>query len=177
MADHFEPGHVLEIGVGAGLTTDLLRKEGFTVTTLDIDPELKPDRTGSILNIPAETNEFDYVVCCQVLEHLPYESSEAALHEIQRVCKIGALISLPTVRRLLTMSLYGAQTWWHLLLPLIQIIPGRPRNRIEHYWELEAGVTEREFKASLNRAGWKLVADTRIREYHYHHFFVVRTVA
>jgi SAM-dependent methyltransferase len=88
---------VLEVGLGSGLVADWLRKAGLEVKTLDLDPELKPDIAGSVLEIPLADDAIDSVLCCQVLEHLPFEQFEVALAEIGRVSRLGAVISLPDV--------------------------------------------------------------------------------
>ena len=65
------------------------------MTTLDIDPALKPDITGSVLSIPLGDKAFDAVGCFEVLEHLPYEEFPKALSEIRRVCSGRAVLSVP----------------------------------------------------------------------------------
>jgi SAM-dependent methyltransferase len=86
---------VLEVGPGNGLVTDWLRQAGVQVTTLDVDPRLEPDITGSVTQIPLEADAYDAVLCCQVLEHLPFTEAERALHELARVARLGAVLSVP----------------------------------------------------------------------------------
>ncbi|MCK5766961.1 MAG: methyltransferase domain-containing protein, partial [Candidatus Atribacteria bacterium] len=66
---------------------------------LDFDPNLNPDRVGSVLNIPFEDNFFEVVACYEVLEHLPFENFNKAISEIFRVSKSWAILSLPDVSR------------------------------------------------------------------------------
>src|SRR5258706_10905902 len=89
---------VLEVGPGSGFVTEWLRRAGVEVKTLDLDPELKPDLVGSVTEIPLEDDAADAVVCCQVLEHLPFEQLAPALSEMGRVTRRAAVISLPDVR-------------------------------------------------------------------------------
>jgi SAM-dependent methyltransferase len=86
---------VLEVGPGGGLVSDWLRRAGVEVTTLDMDPELGVDVHGSVTDIPLEARTFDAVLCCQVLEHLPFHEVERALRELGRVSRIGVVISVP----------------------------------------------------------------------------------
>ena len=88
---------VLEVGSGSGLVTNWLRTAGFEVKTLDLDPELEPDMVGSVTDIPLSANSCDAVLCCQVLEHLPFDQLPMALTEIGRVSRMGAVVSLPDV--------------------------------------------------------------------------------
>jgi SAM-dependent methyltransferase len=88
-------GRVLEVGPGNGLVTEWLRRAGCEVVTLDHDPELAPDIVGSVPTLPLADREVDVVLAGQVLEHLPWDDALAALREIGRVCRTGAVISLP----------------------------------------------------------------------------------
>lgn len=80
-----KPENVLEIGVGAGILKALLTHFGVKVTTVDIDPDLKPNHVAPVLDLPFDDKSFDVVVCFQVLEHIHYEDFIKALYEIQRV--------------------------------------------------------------------------------------------
>jgi SAM-dependent methyltransferase len=93
-----DPRTVLEIGPGEGLVSDWLRRAGVDVTTVDIDPALSPDILGSATELPFENRSFDVVVCCEVLEHLPFEQSRRAMSEVARVSRTGAVISVPDNR-------------------------------------------------------------------------------
>jgi SAM-dependent methyltransferase len=90
-----EPQTVLEVGPGDGLVTDWVRRAGIEVMTLDIDRRAKADIEGSATEMPVEADSHDVIVCCQVLEHLPYDQAEQALREIARVARVGAVISVP----------------------------------------------------------------------------------
>ena len=68
-----EPKTVLEVGPGPGMVTAALRAIGVQVTTVDIQAELKPDVVASVTDLPFEDNSFDVSMCCQVLEHLPFD--------------------------------------------------------------------------------------------------------
>jgi len=86
---------VLEIGPGPGITAELLRQGGVEVTTCDYDPSLSPDIVADAAELPIETDAYDVVVCCQVLEHLEFEHARRALCEIGRVARVGAVVSVP----------------------------------------------------------------------------------
>jgi SAM-dependent methyltransferase len=86
---------VLEVGPGPGIVTGWLRMAGIDVTTLDNEPRIDSDVTGSVSDIPLEAQSFDAVLCSQVLEHMPIETAGRALSEMRRVARKGAVISLP----------------------------------------------------------------------------------
>jgi SAM-dependent methyltransferase len=94
----FRPFTVLEVGPGDGLVTQQLRRAGLEVTTLDLDPALNPDVVGSATELPFADGSFDVVICCEVLEHLPFEESRLAMAEIARVSRAGSVISVPDNR-------------------------------------------------------------------------------
>jgi SAM-dependent methyltransferase len=86
---------VLEIGPGAGIVTDWLRRAGMEVTTLDMDPALGANVHGSATDLPFGDDAFDAVLCAQVLEHMPFGEVERALAEFARVGRTGAVLSVP----------------------------------------------------------------------------------
>lgn len=62
----------------------------------DFDASLEPDIVGDIckkVDLPDE--KFETVVCCQVLEHIPFEGFELALKNISCICSNTFILSLP----------------------------------------------------------------------------------
>lgn len=177
MNQHFPGANVLEVGVGSGLAAQLLRKLGHQVTTLDVDVELSPDVVGSVTEIPVETGAFASFLCCQVLEHLPWEDSRMALEEIRRVTKLGGVISVPTVRPRLGLRVYPFRRGHPT-----RMLPGLwPKSRQlhtpdEHYWELGIGVSLRQFREACAEAAFQIVEELQPIENPYHHFFVLKAV-
>lgn len=130
-----KPKKILEIGAGNQIVKKIV-EENFNYKVLDIDSELKPDIIGSVLDMPIKDNSFDLILCCQVLEHLPFEKFEESLKEISRVAKDKILISLPYA------NIYS---YLQIKLPLLKKIyfsftlPRLYEKHIfvkEHYWEI-----------------------------------------
>lgn len=90
-----KPRNVLEVGIGSGLVTTVLRNFGLEVKTVDLDRTNDPDIIGDVRKLPAPTGSFDTVLCCQVLEHLPFSDFQKAVKELARVAKKTVIISLP----------------------------------------------------------------------------------
>lgn len=169
------PESILEIGIGNGFVADYLDHRDLKVTTMDIDPNLKPDIAGSVLTLPFFEKAFEVVACFEVLEHLPYEDFYRALNEIHRVSRKYAVLSLPDVTRTYRL---------HLQLPKIGQIKRliswprqKPYNHTfdgEHYWEIgKAGYQLQQVLAEITRAGFTIKNTYQVFEFPYHRFFVL----
>jgi len=89
------PKTVLEIGPGNKTVSDYLKKRSFRIRTCDARSFVKPDFMSDVREIKAKDNSFDLVLCCEVLEHIPFEDFSKAVSEIYRVAKRFAVISIP----------------------------------------------------------------------------------
>jgi SAM-dependent methyltransferase len=96
--------HVLEVGPGPGLTTDVLRHRVPALTALEIDPALaaalraRTARTnvtvveGDGTALPFPEGTFTGAVSCTMLHHVPSpELQNRLLAEVRRVLQPGAL--------------------------------------------------------------------------------------
>jgi len=171
-----KPKNILEIGVGNGFVSDYLKKRKFSVTSLDIDPRLKPDIAGSVLSLPFSTNSFDVIACCEVLEHLSYENFKKALIEIYRVCINNVVLSLPDASRVYSINLQipkkGAIK---KLIPLPESLNKVHNFDGQHYWEI--GKKEyplRKIISDAQEVGFIIQKTYRIFEFPYHRFFVLK---
>lgn len=169
------PESVLEIGIGNGFVSDYLRKRGVAVTTLDIDPRLDADLVASTTAIPLSRNTFDIVVCCEVLEHLPFESLSDAMREIHRITTRRAVLSIPDCTRTC-----GFEIWipWarrrQILLQLPYLRPPGHQATITHKWEIgTAGYPLQAVQECIRRAGFQIRTTYRVFENPYHRFFVL----
>jgi len=115
-----QPSSVLEIGVGTGLVTSYLRHLGIEVTTLDINPSLKPDFVGSVLELDTIIQrKFDLVLCARVLHHLPFDQFSNAIKNIAAITSQNAIITLPMEDfRLYFMFRYTSSTIKTASLPI-----------------------------------------------------------
>ena len=171
---NFHQGSVLIIGKGSGLVSEYLKLSGEKTITLDIDESLHPDVDASVLEMPFKDNEFDAVLCAQVLEHLPYEDFAKALSEIKRVANNGAVISLPH---------FGPAIRFLLKLPLVPEVKFMiklpyPKKHIfkgEHYWEIgKRGFGMGKIKEDLKKSGFSIKNDYVVFENPLHHFFILK---
>jgi 2-polyprenyl-3-methyl-5-hydroxy-6-metoxy-1,4-benzoquinol methylase len=99
------PESILDVGCGEGFTLQKLMDRGigkrlegieYLDRAIEIGNKIHPELTlkqGNIYDLPYKDNEFDLVLCTEVLEHL--EEPEKALKELKRVAKRYCIISVP----------------------------------------------------------------------------------
>lgn len=100
-----KPLKVLDVGCGEGFTLKKLEEKRIGKTNTGVDnsisaikigkklyPELNLSR-GDIYKLDFSDNEFDLVICTEVLEHL--EFPERAVEELKRVSRKNIVFSVP----------------------------------------------------------------------------------
>jgi ubiquinone/menaquinone biosynthesis C-methylase UbiE len=164
---------VLEVGIGMGLTTWLLRRWGLEVATLDVDPSLEPTYVGDVRALPCADGQFDTVLAAEVLEHLPYCDFEQSLRELRRVARRNVVLTLPC-------PLVGFHAGLNLplLKPLFLAcgLPRCSRHRFDgqHHWELgRRGYSKRRIRRSIRAAGLTIAREYRPGLSLYSYFFVL----
>lgn len=168
------PESVLVVGRGSGVTEALIRaltNGRVSSVSLDIDPEKKPDVVGSVTAIPLEGDSFDVVLCCQVLEHIPFGEFEPALREMHRVSRGRVVLSLPHGRQYFRMSLKLPRL---RDMTIILKNPFTKRNWTtgRHLWEISRGVSLAEVRAAIEKAGFR-IEKTFLNEMNCKHRFFI----
>ena len=135
-----QPENILEFGIGNGFTSTYLKRSGFTVTTVDINNNLNPDICSSINEIEKilVDEKFDLIVCCEVLEHMPFEEFEKSISIFSNLGK-KLYLTMPNYNRN-----YGISGF--LRIPKFGIrsidfsinIPIRKKLDKEHFWEINS---------------------------------------
>ncbi|HPF40517.1 MAG TPA: class I SAM-dependent methyltransferase [Phycisphaerae bacterium] len=163
----------LEIGLGMGLTTWILRRWGLDVSTLDVDPQLRPSIVGDLRRMPFADNAYDTILIAEVLEHLPFDQFDAALAELRRVTRRSLVITLPC-------PLVGFNIGVNL--PILEPIflslgfrqMSKPRFDGQHYWELDRiGYPKRRIREHIRSAGFEITREFRPGLSLYNYFFVL----
>ncbi len=170
-------GHkVLEIGVGTGLTSYMLRLWGYDLQTLDLDGRLGPTCVGDATRMPFQDDAFDTVLIAEMLEHLPFEEFVPALRELRRVSRKHVVVTLPAplVGASLGINIcgiypkflsFGARQWT------------RPVFDGQHYWELgRRGYPKRRIQQAMRDAGFEIINEFRQPFSLYCHFFILRKI-
>ena len=170
-----KPKKVLEIGLGNGLITEYLRKQGVEVSTLDIDVTLHPDLVGSITKIPLPDASVDCVLAAEVLEHIPFNEVETALKEMRRVSCGAAVISVPDSRR--TLLYFGLKL---PLIPRIKVflkVPLLEEHKFDgqHYWEMgKKGYDYKKIEKVIKASGFRIQKHFVPFDCPTKHFFVLK---
>ncbi len=167
---------ILIIGLGDNIIPAILKAEGFDVETCDIDETLKPDHLQSLTELDLKGRTYELVLCCQVLEHIPFEQIENVLTKLQQITKNQLIISLPekALRVSFMMKFPRIKNFYlNLVIPLF-FKPHRFDG--QHYWEL--GTLENYRKLFLDTAGKKfsLASAYRFKPNPYHHFFIFKSL-
>ena len=132
--------------------------------------------SGSVLAIPFKNGSFDVVVCCEVLEHLPYSELSKALKEIHRVSLKYVVLSLPDVT-----TVYRINIELPKIRPIKRLInhpfhrPAQHAFDGEHYWEIgKTSYPLKRVEFDIKQAGLKIIKTFRVFEFYYHRFFLLK---
>jgi SAM-dependent methyltransferase len=169
-------GRLLEIGVGNGTVTSVLRARDFEVTTVDLNAALNPDVVADIRALPFEDNSFDNALAAEVLEHLPWDQIPVAVSELVRVVRHGVVVSVPNADvpftlqarvpnafQVVRMSLKGRIPVRHALWALSQRVSWRRDGGVvSHVSSVERLHTDGP--PSSDQHYWELGLDGRRRE-------------
>jgi ubiquinone/menaquinone biosynthesis C-methylase UbiE len=173
------PASVLEVGVGSGLLGMMLKNViRCNYQSIDVDEELKPDFTGSVLQMDFQDNSYDVVGCFQVLEHLSYEQCfHKALSEIFRVAKKAVIISLPDTGRVLRLHIPKICNQKIVKRPFVK--KKEHKYDGQHYWEINKKNYEidkiiEKINAVSRSYNFFMEKEFRVWENPYHHFFVLK---
>lgn len=157
----------MEIGIGNGLLTSLLRAMNLNVITFDINQLLIPQVVGKMPELPFADKCFETVLCYEVLEHLPFDVLDEAIKEMVRISANSVIISLPD-----RSNLYEPQGLKRIINTVLR------RKRViplpaEHYWEIgyQQINVDRIIEIAIKQ-GLSLLNDFRNPHSMYHHFFV-----
>jgi Methyltransferase domain len=178
-ATRAEHASVLVVGKGDGLVPGFLRSLGANVLTADINRTLRPDIISDVRQLSLVDAAVDVSMCCQVLEHLPFDQFRAALTELRRVTRLHLILSLPDVRRHWRVRLEAGPFVLDRQgsLPRFQAqpFPTASRSKIGHRWEIGfRGFPFRAVGRDIESAGWEIVESARVHEFPWHTFFYCR---
>lgn len=173
---------ILYIGKGDGsvcvMLENILRFQGGggNVVSFDFDRELEPDIVGDLLHIRDALGDkrYDCVLCCEVLEHIPFSQFECILRQLKEICRDTLVISLPdrmlhfrwgfAVPKIRVKGLFSVLRFWEKEIKF----------NGEHYWEVGTALYP---KKKILKICWEyfiVAKQYEIFENPYHWFVILK---
>ena len=160
---------VLEVGPNLGLVSALLVNAGFTVTTMDILPSQDP--RPNINHIRCDLTEVDaktlsgqdVIICCETLEHLPWDRVQMVLTKFFAAQPKYLIISVPYMGFQIDWRLYLNAFTWRSKLSFKKLNFLRPfkideSNPWDHKWEAGyKGYSLAAIETKIAAAGWRII--------------------
>ncbi|HOX68314.1 MAG: class I SAM-dependent methyltransferase [Burkholderiaceae bacterium] len=158
-------GDLLEVGTGDGVVRRCSEPFLRSTVVMDINPRLKPDVVGNLLDSqPALEGRFDAVVCTEVLEHIPFNLLPRCLAHLHSFLRPGGMLFLTLPHRkghMLVVTPRQRLVKWRFPVGLTSL--GEAYNRFvrrriwidpHHCWEIGDGHVRRsQIDAALLAAG------------------------
>ena len=132
------PKSLIEIGIGNGFTSSFLQRSGIDVTTVDINEDLEPDICAPICDIEDHLSadaDYDLVVCCEVLEHIPFEDFIENI-KICRKLSDRLYLTLPNYKPSYGFGGFVTLPKFHKLFGIFIDVPRKKILDKEHFWEV-----------------------------------------
>ena len=158
---------VPEVGPALGLVTAMLDNAGYEVTTLDLGPPdferpTRPHIAMNLLELDAGALAgFDAILCCETLEHLPWEAAPGVLRGFAASGARHLVVSVPYEGFQFFLQLYLNRFGVESLSQFKKLRFRRdfapdadPRG---HQWEIGyRGRSVARWESTLAAAGWRI---------------------
>lgn len=147
------PRSVLVVGKGSGIAENVISQFSnykTEILTLDINYAVNSDVVGSIVHFPFKRDSFDVALCCQVLEHIPFEDFPLVMSELHKVALKRVVLSLPHSRKHFKISCsfpFGAEKTLILKNPFTKHACSSKQDQ----WEIGRGVSLKQVRFHLSR--------------------------
>lgn len=189
---------ILEIGPGGGFFKMILSSMGYTVKTLDLQPDYEPDYLGDFRSFSEEGLCFDVVCAFEMLEHLPYEDFTESVKKISKLAKNYVYFSFPYQCRQFFLSFQLPRIpkigYWKLFEPLskrhefslilnnpftpdidTEKFKDRPDKHNPHYWEIgRKSFPEKQVLSDIESCGLQVIKKFHSKIHPYHFFILCK---
>lgn len=170
------PKRVLYIGVGDNIVPSVLEAMGITVVRFDFDEKLGVDYVGDVREIRSlvEPESVDVVICCQVLEHIPFDGFEKTMRQLYSIARQRLIVSLPYSHKHLGDISVKIPKLQRITLDIrIPSFWKRWKFDGQHHWEVgTAGYARRRISETISRVG-NISKTFFVKNYKYHLFFIM----
>ena len=171
---------IVEVGNRFDMFSVFVKRMGYQVTTVDIDPKWKPDIIADVRHLPDIM--ADVVCCFETLEHIPYDDFTLSLSNLKRVASKYVIISMPDTTPsfaiMLDIPMVTAFLKYHFGIDTAILgelpSPGRKFSYDgSHYWEIgKRGYPQSRIKKDIQSTGMNIINDYRSILFPYHHYYV-----
>lgn len=153
-AVELNPSSILDIGIGNGLLSSLLKDSVESYVTFDINENLKPDLVGDIRKHHSSLdNMYDLAVCTQVLEHIEFSDVPQCLRNICGYLRErGRLIVSVPHQKLYFMWMIPTNKPYIITMPRFFM---KRSIDVHHKWEIGRGVQVNMLERAFKEAGFK----------------------
>ena len=175
--------NILIFGIGDGLIPTILSKLNKNVTTFDNDKLLNPDILGDIKNIKESIyKKYDCILCCNLLEHFPFEEFSIYLKNLSEITKKRLIISLPVngyyvssktkilfykFRKTLKFKFYIKKFWKKDFI--------KERDGFnEHFWEINASIYSKKKVRNIIKDYFLIEDEFIAEEDPYHIIYILK---
>jgi ubiquinone/menaquinone biosynthesis C-methylase UbiE len=168
------PQHLLVIGKGSGIVENTIKiiAPQIKITSVDLNPKLLPDVIADMRHMPFESSSFDCILCCQVLEHIPFDDVRKALSEFHRVVRYAVVISVPQARKFIKIEFAASKMGTKRFIFKYPLRKKSIRSK-QHFWEINNVVSYKEFQQLLE--SYFVIEKSFLNEINcYHRFFILR---
>lgn len=149
-----KPARLLIIGTGSGIVEKTISglAPDVKITTCDISGELSPSVVGDVRHLPFRPRSFDCILCCQVLEHIPFEDVRGAVKDLHRTVADAVILSLPHKRKHIKVEIDTPVTGKKMVIlkyPFVRKNPKEVPHVRGHFWDINRGVSYRRVRQVL----------------------------
>jgi hypothetical protein len=159
---------ILEIGPALGLVTSMLANIGYEVHTLDVAPRLfvypdVPHHQKDLCNLQShQIAGYDAILCCETLEHIPWDSVGAVLSAFHDSGAKYLIVSVPYMGFQVFGEIYFNTVTVRQYFSMKKLLwrkrfAGEPAGG--HQWEIGyKGYSLRRWESQLKESGWSIIA-------------------
>ena len=178
-----QPQSVLVIGQGDNIVPSILRglvMHDIEVDTFDFVEDMKPTYVGDVRQLDKIVERrYDVILCCEVLEHLPFAEFAGCLQKISMLNRKGVVLSLP----IFGISGYikvGISGFKHFTIP-VSIRYFKPGWKVmckQHHWEInDRNGTKKRDVIRVIEEHFTIRNHYRAKDVPYHMFFELENKA